>query len=108
MPVDVADAIFCANMIHISPWASAEGLFHHGGRLLPTNGPLILYGPFIEPDRTIAESNLAFDQSLKMRDPRWGLRSLDDVDALAAKAALKRTARHEMPANNLMVVYRRT
>jgi hypothetical protein len=103
-----ADAVFCANMVHIAPWEAAAGLFAGAGRLLPPGAPLILYGPFIEDGVPTAESNLAFDLSLKSRDPRWGLRPVTALDALADAAGLTRTRRVAMPANNLVLVWRRT
>lgn len=98
------DAIFCANMIHIAPWQAAEGLFAGAARLLGPGGSLHLYGPFQEGAGT-APSNLEFDASLKARDPRWGVRELQGVDALAARCGFERSGRHEMPANNLLVSY---
>mgnify|MGYP001212239577 FL=1 len=107
-PIDAADAIVCINMVHISPWEATQGLFAGAARLLPPHdGPLVLYGPYLEEDVETAPSNLAFDESLKARDPRWGLRKLADVDALAARNGLRRTRRVAMPANNLVLVYRR-
>ena len=107
-PIDAADAIVCINMVHISPWEATQGLFAGAARLLPPHdGPLVLYGPYLEEDVETAPSNLAFDESLKARDPRWGLRRLADVDALGARNGLRRTRRVAMPANNLMLVYRR-
>lgn len=107
-PLDAADAIVCINMVHISPWEATEGLFAGAARLLPPmDGPLILYGPFLESEVETAPSNLAFDQSLKARDPRWGLRDLAEVDAQATRHGFRRTFRVAMPANNLVVVYRK-
>ena len=105
--VDV-QAVFCANMIHISPWAATEGLMAGAGRVLPDpGGLLVLYGPYREPDVPLAPSNVAFDDSLKSRDPAWGLRELDAVVALARTHRLHLTRRVEMPANNLMLLFRR-
>ena len=105
-PIAAADAVLCVNMVHISPWSAAVGLFTGAGRILTSGAPLVLYGPFIEPGRETAHSNLAFDQSLKQRNSEWGLRNTADLDALAADHGLRRTARHAMPANNLVLVYR--
>ena len=105
-PLDAADAVLCINMVHISPWEATEGLFAGAARLLPPDdGPLVLYGPYLEPDVETALSNLAFDESLKARDPRWGLRDIADVDALAARHGFRRTRGVAMPANNLVLVY---
>ncbi|MDA0820233.1 MAG: DUF938 domain-containing protein [Proteobacteria bacterium] len=106
-PTDQDDAIVCINMAHISPWEASEGLFAGAARLLKGTAPLILYGPYIEPDVETVPSNLAFDASLKSRDPRWGLRSTVDVDRLASQTGFRRANRYEMPANNLILVYRR-
>lgn len=104
--VDVS-AILCINMAHISPWSATEGLFAGAARLLAAGAPLILYGPYREAGVVTAPSNEAFDASLKARDARWGLRQVEEVDRLAADHGLARTARHSMPANNLVLVYRK-
>ncbi len=101
------EAIFCANMIHISPWDSALGLFAGAGRCLAPGGKLVVYGPFFERGVEPAQSNLDFDASLRSRDPRWGIRKVEDCDRLARDAGLERSARHEMPANNLTLVWTR-
>jgi hypothetical protein len=106
-PVDSADAIICINMVHISPWEATGGLFAGAGRLLACGAPLILYGPYIEDGIETAPSNLAFDASLKARNPLWGLRKAEALDALAAQHGMARSARHALPANNIMLVYRR-
>lgn len=105
-PVGAADAIFCCNMIHISPWAATEGLFNGAADVL-NDGPLIVYGPFEETGVETAPSNAVFHHSLQSRNPEWGLRSSADVDALAASVGFQRTARYAMPAHNLILVYRR-
>ena len=107
-PVDRADAMLCINMIHISPWEATLGLFAGAARLLAKGSPLVLYGPYIEPDAPTAASNLAFDASLRSRDPAWGLRDTDAVKAAAADAELAFAERRAMPANNLMLLFRRT
>jgi hypothetical protein len=106
-PVSRADAMVNINMIHISPWAATQGLMTGAGRLLPKGAPLILYGPYIEAEVETAPSNLAFDASLRGRNPVWGLRHLDEVKAEAAKHGLAFAERIAMPANNLMVVFRK-
>jgi len=107
-PVDRADAIVNINMIHISPWAATQGLMTGASRLLPIDGILFLYGPYIEPDIETAPTNLAFDLSLKARNPAWGLRCLDEVTALAAQHRLALSERLAMPANNLALIFRKT
>jgi hypothetical protein len=107
-PIDRADAILCINMVHISPWDATLGLLAGAARLLRTGAPLILYGPYVELNVPTADSNIAFDASLRARDPAWGLRNIDGVKAAAADAGLTFMERRAMPANNLMLLFRRT
>lgn len=106
-PVDRADAVVNINMLHISPWSAAEGLMAGAGRVLPPGGLLFLYGPYLERGVETAPSNLAFDESLRARNPAWGIRRLEDVTALAAAHGLALCERIAMPANNLALVFRR-
>jgi hypothetical protein len=106
-PIEAAAALFCANMIHIAPWAAAEGLFAGAARILATGAPLVLYGPFKRDGKHTASSNESFDAALRAQDARWGVRCLDDeVTPLAQCAGFAREEIVAMPANNLMVVFR--
>jgi hypothetical protein len=106
-PVVSADAMLCVNMVHISPWAATEGLMKGAERLLPEGCPLVLYGPYRRAGTATAPSNEAFDRSLKARNPDWGLRDLEAVEAEAAGHGLRLERLVEMPANNLTLVFRR-
>jgi hypothetical protein len=68
---------------------------------------LVTYGPYLEDGVPTAPGNLAFDASLRERDPRWGIRRLQDVAAEAERVGLRLQARHAMPANNLLLVFGR-
>jgi len=108
-PVEHADAIIAINMIHISPWASCEGLMKGAGRILPTTGGVLyLYGPFRRNGRHTAPSNAAFDASLRQRNPHWGIRDLEEVTAMASGHGLRHDRTVSMPANNLSVVFTRS
>lgn len=102
-PVKSADAILCINMVHISPWESAIGLLDGTARLLAEGNSLILYGPWREANVETAPSNAAFDLSLKDRDPRWGLRLVEEFAEEAASRGLFLADRRSMPANNIML-----
>jgi hypothetical protein len=106
-PIARADAVVCINMVHISPVAATEGLLAGSARRLPSGAPLILYGPYLESSVETVPSNLAFDRSLRDRNPDWGLREVAWFDDLAAQSGFRRTRRVAMPANNLTLVYRR-
>jgi hypothetical protein len=100
----VVDAIFCANMIHIAPWACCTGLMQGAARHLSAQGLLVLYGPYLVEGEMAAPSNLAFDADLRGRNPAWGLRALGDVLAVARQAGLHLQQRLALPANNLLLV----
>jgi hypothetical protein len=107
-PITHADAVLSINMVHISPWASAVGLLDGASRLLRRRAPLILYGPWLKDDIDTAPSNLDFDADLKRRDPEWGLRRVEDFVAAAEPRGLSLEETRVMPANNLMLLFRRS
>jgi hypothetical protein len=104
-PIEEVDAMFCANMIHISPWSSCEGLMRGAGRHLRSGGRLITYGPYRIDGSHTAPSNAEFDRSLRERDPSWGVRDLEVVAAEAEKNGLRLLERVPMPANNFVLVF---
>ncbi len=100
-------AIVNINMIHISPWSACLGLMAGAGRILPTAGVLYLYGPYKRSGQHTAPSNAAFDQSLRSRNPEWGVRDLEAVIDAAAAHQLQHQQTIQMPANNLSVVFQK-
>ncbi len=100
------DLIFCANMLHISPWETCAALMQGAARHLTDTGALVTYGPYLEREVPTAPGNLAFDENLRARNPQWGIRALGDVVAQARLAGLELKERIEMPANNLMLVFK--
>jgi hypothetical protein len=105
--IERADAVLNINMVHISPWASALGLLDGAALLLGPGAPLILYGPWLSDSIETAPSNLAFDADLKRRDPRWGLRRVEDFAAEARSRNFGLGEQRQMPANNLMLLFRK-
>ncbi len=101
------DAIFCANMLHIAPWATCGALTQGAARHLARSGRLVVYGPFFIDGLATSPGNLAFDADLRARNPAWGLRRLADVEAVAAQAGLALQDRAAMPANNTMLLFER-
>nr|WP_299242054.1 DUF938 domain-containing protein [uncultured Halomonas sp.] len=106
-PLEDFDALVCINMIHIAPWEATQALFTEAGKNLETGGVLYLYGPFKRDGEHTAESNAAFDEDLRRRDPRWGIRDMNDMETLAGEHGLHIERIVEMPANNLSLVLRK-
>ncbi len=103
------DAVVCINMIHISPPETTPALFAGAARHLSLQGTglVVLYGPFREGGEHTAPSNAQFEQWLKSLDPRYGVRNLEDVEAIAASAGFARVLLARLPANNLLLAFRR-
>lgn len=100
-------AVFCANVVHIAPWPVAEGLIAGAAHYLQPDGRLFIYGPFKRGGKHTAESNAAFDASLRAGNPEWGVRDVDDLEYLAEGVGLALDGIVEMPANNLILIFRR-
>lgn len=105
-PVAQADAVVCINMTHISPWAATVGLLRNVARLLPPSAVLFIYGPYKQRDVPLAESNAAFDASLRQQNAEWGLRYVEDIAEEAHKFGLRLDPVIAMPANNLSLIFR--
>jgi Protein of unknown function (DUF938) len=104
-PVEHADMILCINMIHISPWSSAEGLFKGAARILPSDALLITYGPYRFSGKFTAPSNKEFDESLRARNPEWGVRDVDDLQKLAGSVGFDLEWAVPLPANNHCLIF---
>jgi SAM-dependent methyltransferase len=106
-PAIEAQAVICINMIHISPWAATLGLMRGAAQVLKPGGVLFLYGPYRRGGAHTADSNAAFDRSLRERDPAWGVRDLEAVAEAARAEGFAPPIIEAMPANNLSVMFRR-
>ena len=106
-PIEEANAVLCINMIHISPWETSEALFAGAQLLLSEGAPLVTYGPYRLHGTHTAPSNAAFDENLRARDPRWGVRDIDDLTELATRTGFELEERVDMPANNMTLIWRR-
>jgi hypothetical protein len=106
-PLERADAVLNTNMVHISRWAAALGLLDGAARALEAGAPLILYGPWLSDSIPTAPSNLAFDADLRRRNPEWGLRRIEDFAVEAQKQDFQLVETRRMPANNMMLLFRK-
>lgn len=106
-PIENVEAIFCANMLHISPWSSSEALMWEAGRVLASGALLVVYGPFREGGSHTSQSNATFDAQLRSQNPEWGVRDRHELQALARQGGLALEEVLAMPANNHILVFRR-
>jgi len=103
-PLAATDAVVCINMIHISPWTATHHLFRGAKALGATC--MVTYGPYSIAGDFLAESNIAFDQSLRQRNPAWGIRDVNDVARVAADHGFRHEETVPMPANNLTLIFK--
>lgn len=101
------DYIININMIHISPYSCTENLFMKAGKLLNDDGLLITYGPYAENNVLVPESNINFNDFLKRQNPEWGVRDIVDLKQEAAKHNIKLIDKHDMPANNKCLIWKK-
>ena len=102
------DAIFNANMVHISPWECTLGLMEGVGRYLTSGGRFLQYGPFFRKNIPGADSNLSFDEMLRSRNPDWGVRFVEDIEDIASKHGLALLKQVEMPRDNHTLIFEKS
>lgn len=102
------EAIFSANSVHIMTWENVIDFINNAGKLLETNGLLVLYGPFNYDNDYTSKSNAIFDVWLKERDPDSGIRDFEAVDKLAQQVGLTLKEEYEMPANNRILCWQKS
>lgn len=103
-----SNVIFSANSLHIMSADSVGNFFAGAGRTLQKNGLLFVYGPFKYEGEFTTESNARFDLWLKDRDSRSGIRDFEWVMELAEASGLGLLEDNAMPANNQMLVWKKT
>lgn len=106
-PVESADAILCINTIHIVAWPLVENLFRGAGRVLKPGRVMYVYGPYEYSDRPLEPTNAEFNEWLKMRDPKSGIRKFDEVNRLAKENGLVLEGDEAMPSNNRSIWWRK-
>lgn len=107
-PLTAADAAFSANTAHIMGWPEVQAMFLGLAALLPEGAPFCLYGPFNYAGAFTSDSNRVFDEHLRSRAPHMGIRDIEDLLDLAALSDFSLAGDRAMPANNRLLVWRRT
>lgn len=107
-PTGRFDAVFSANTAHIMPAAAVPALFSGSARVLAPGGLFLLYGPFHVGGVHTSASNAAFDAHLRAIDPAMGVRDSLELLAIARALELVPVADLPLPANNRLLVFRRS
>ncbi|KAF9164306.1 hypothetical protein BGX21_009359 [Mortierella sp. AD011] len=102
------DLVMTTNVFHISPWIVGQSIVRGAGQMLKSGGSLVIYGPFKKDGVFNTESNREFDATLRGRDPSWGVRDVEEIEAVAKNDANMKLDRIvDMPANNYMLFFRK-
>lgn len=104
-PLNHADHLFAANVLHIAPAAAIAALFLGAANVI--SNLVCLYGPFKYDGAFTSESNAQFDEWLKSRDPQSGIRDFEVVVETARQNGFSLRDDHVMPANNQLLVVER-
>ena len=104
-PVTAVDAIFNANTVHIISWPEVELMFAHISSIINPGGYVCLYGAYNYGGKFTSESNARFDEWLKSRDPKSGIRDFEKVNQLSTFHGLNLLRDIEMPSNNRLIVW---
>jgi hypothetical protein len=107
-PATNSDAVFTANTLHIMSLVQVAATFAGVGNLLKREGLFLIYGPFNYGGEYTSASNQAFDAALQQRDPLSGIRDIEHIASLADRQALQLANDFAMPANNRLLVWRKT
>lgn len=101
------NVVYSANTAHIMSWKAVCAMFSGVDSCLAPDGAFYLYGPFNIDGRYTSSGNEAFDHDLRDRGADMGLRDLEALESLAANHHMQLQERLEMPANNMLLVFKR-
>jgi hypothetical protein len=102
-PRQTYGAIFTANTLHIMGDDEMRCLFTGLGQVVGADADILIYGPFNYQGQYTSGSNQRFDQWLKSRDRRSGIKNFEDVCALAEQQGIGLVQDYAMPANNRLL-----
>jgi hypothetical protein len=107
-PGYIYDAAFSANTAHIMPWDAVVAMFTGVSAHLETDARFCLYGPFNIDNCFTSQSNAHFDASLRARDSRMGIRDMAMIESLADLHDMRLEFKLAMPANNFILVFKKS
>lgn len=107
-PTQTFDAAFTANTCHIMAWIEVEIMFKALDKCLETGALFLIYGPFNYDGKFTSASNEAFHQSLQSQATHMGIRNIEAINTLASSLHFERIDDIAMPANNRLLVFKKT
>jgi SAM-dependent methyltransferase len=101
------DVALVVNLLHLISASEARNTVTGMAETLAPGGIALVYGPFRRDGQLTSAGDAAFDASLRAQDPAIGYKDRAEVVGWALAAGLRPDTHIEMPANNLMLVFRR-
>jgi hypothetical protein len=101
-------AVYSANTAHIMPWDVVVAMFAGVAAHLLPDAKFFLYGPFNIDNQFTSEGNEQFDARLRAEDSRQGLRDMAVIEALANLHQMQLEKQIAMPANNFILIFKKT
>jgi cyclopropane fatty-acyl-phospholipid synthase-like methyltransferase len=102
------DAAFSANTAHIMSWDAVVSMFTGVASHLEAHARFCLYGPFNVNNRFTSQSNAHFDARLRAEDSKMGIRDMTAIESLASLHEMPLEQKITMPANNFILVFKKT
>ena len=84
---------------------SVENFFSRIPNFLQQSALVFIYGPFKYDGNFTTKSNAEFDEWLKEKDLKSGVRDFEAISELAVSVGLSLVADVQMPSNNQLLVF---
>ena len=107
-PEQKFEASYSANTAHIMSWQAVIAMFGGVSECLHESALFCLYGPFNIDGQFTSDSNRQFDLQLRARDAQMGIRDMGDIETLARENRLVLQQKIAMPANNFLLVFKKS
>lgn len=102
------DVIIFSNLLHLISEGEARTALAESAKALATRGVLIIYGPFMRGSEFASQGDREFHESLRAEASEIGYKSVEWVHKALTEAGLTPEPPLDMPANNLLLVARKS
>jgi SAM-dependent methyltransferase len=100
--------IILANLLHLISEIEAATVLQEGARALAPSGHFCIYGPFKRDGEFTSDGDERFDFDIRAADSEVGYKDDAWIKRTAQNAGLDFMDAHEMPANNLALIFRKS
>ena len=94
------DLVVAINVFQVAPVEVVDALYRLAAQALKPDGCIVTYSPLTHRGEFSSDGDAAFNQRLKERDPRLGIRALEDLRQGAEAYGFTALTEFPMPANN--------